>query len=163
VSYAVIETGGKQFRVTRGQIIKVPVLDAESGASVEFNTLMTIDGADIAIGSPALDGVRVRAKVLDRGRGPKVIVFKKKRKKQYKKTIGHRQDFTSVLIESISGEADFSSEAPAAKAEKPSAALSAPETTHAAPVESGSEDADATASPEGDAADVDAGDERGNG
>jgi large subunit ribosomal protein L21 len=106
VSYAVIETGGKQFRVTKGQTIRVPVLHAEPGASVEFSALLAENGAGIQIGVPAVEGLTVRGKVVEHGRGPKIIVFKKKRKKQYKKTHGHRQDFTAVLIESIGDAAE---------------------------------------------------------
>jgi large subunit ribosomal protein L21 len=130
VSYAIIESGGKQFRVTEGQIVRVPSLHLNAGTAVEFNALLKGNGREIEIGGPSLDGASVRGKVLEHGRGIKVIVFKKKRKKQYKKTIGHRQGFTSVLIESIGGAADLSKNAASENADKTEgthAAASAPE------------------------------------
>ena len=113
MSYAIIESGGKQFRVTKGQVVRLPLMQAEAGASVEFNPLLRGSGSEIQVGGPILDGAPVRGTVLEQGRGPKIIVFKKKRKKQYKKTIGHRQAFTAVLIESVGVEAE--SEASAAE------------------------------------------------
>jgi large subunit ribosomal protein L21 len=100
VAYAIILTGGKQFRVTEGEVVKVPSLTARVGTSIEFEALARANGEDVQIGAPSLDG-RVQATVVEQGRGPKVIVFKKKRRKQYKKTHGHRQGFTAVRIESI--------------------------------------------------------------
>jgi large subunit ribosomal protein L21 len=101
VAYAIIQTGGKQFRVTEGEVVRIPVIAAEVGSNVEFDVLVSGDGDQIIVGAPVLDGSRVMATVLEQGRGPKVIVFKKKRRKQYKKTHGHRQDFTAVRIDSI--------------------------------------------------------------
>jgi large subunit ribosomal protein L21 len=118
VSYAIIESGGKQFRVTEGQVVRVPSLHLNEGTSVEFNALLKGNGKEIEIGGPSLDGASVRGKVLEHGRGIKVIVFKKKRKKQYKKTIGHRQGFTSVLIESIGGATESSKNAASENADE---------------------------------------------
>jgi large subunit ribosomal protein L21 len=101
VAYAIIQAGGKQFRVTEGEVVRVPVITAEIGSSVEFDVLVSGDGDQINVGAPVLDGPRVTATVLEHGRGTKIIVFKKKRRKQYKKTHGHRQDFTAVRIDSI--------------------------------------------------------------
>jgi large subunit ribosomal protein L21 len=96
VAYAIVQSGGKQFRVSQGQVVRVPTLTAEVGDSVELQALLTGDGSSIELG-----GSPVTATVVEHGRGPKVIVFKKKRRKQYKKTHGHRQNFTAVRIESI--------------------------------------------------------------
>jgi large subunit ribosomal protein L21 len=101
VAYAVIETGGKQLRVTPGEIVRVPLIAAVVGSSIKFDVLLRGDGPEVEVGSGALDGVSVTARVLEHGRGAKIIVFKKKRRKGYKKTSGHRQDFTAVQIESI--------------------------------------------------------------
>jgi large subunit ribosomal protein L21 len=103
VAYAIIEAGGKQFRVTEGEVVRVPVIDAEVGASVELDSLLQADGDDIKIG---LAGTQVKGTIVEHGRDKKVIVFKKKRRKQYKKTHGHRQDFTAVLIDSIASDKD---------------------------------------------------------
>ena len=99
MAYAIIQSGGKQFRVTEGQVVKVPSIAAEVGSPVEFDTLLSADGDEINIGSS--DGQRVNATVVGHGRDRKVIVFKKKRRKQYKKIHGHRQNFTQVRIDSV--------------------------------------------------------------
>ena len=103
MSYAIIRSGGKQFRVFEGQTVRVPSIDAEAGATVELEALVV--GGDgegqVRIGTPAVDGARVTGTVVEHGRGEKIIVFKKKRRKQYKRTRGHRQDFTAVKIDSI--------------------------------------------------------------
>ncbi|HEY6332212.1 MAG TPA: 50S ribosomal protein L21 [Blastocatellia bacterium] len=128
MSYAVIETGGKQFKVTKGQTIRVPVLQAEPGASVQFSALLSGSGAGIQIGLPAVEGLTVHGKVVEHGRATKIIVFKKKRKKQYKKTHGHRQNFTAVLIESIgdAAETESSSTTAVETASAPAAETAAP-------------------------------------
>lgn len=125
MAYAIVQTGGKQFRVTKGEVIRVPQLTAEIGSRVELAVLAQGDGDKVEIGTPALSSVT--ATVLGHGRGPKVIVFKKKRRKQYKKKHGHRQDFTEVRIEALGGEA-AEPEATPVKVEKKSAeAEAAPE------------------------------------
>jgi large subunit ribosomal protein L21 len=101
VAYAIVRTGGKQFKISEGQIIQVPSIQAEVGSSVELEVLAVGDDARAKIGSPVLEGTQVRATVLEHGRGRKIIVFKKKRRKQYKKTRGHRQGLTTVRIDSI--------------------------------------------------------------
>ncbi len=101
VAYSIIQTGGKQFRIAAGEVVQVPSLDAEVGATVEFDVLLSADGEATTIGSPVLDGVRASGTVVEHGRGAKIIVFKKKRRKQYKKKHGHRQGFTAVRIDSI--------------------------------------------------------------
>lgn len=103
MAYAIIRTGGKQFRVSPGDIVRVPSLNGKNeGDSVEFTeVLVSGDEAGVRLGAPVVDGARVTGIVVRNGRGPKIIVFKFKRRKQYKKKIGHRQGFTAVKIEAI--------------------------------------------------------------
>ncbi len=102
--YAVIKTGGKQYRVTEGQTLKVEKLEVEEGASVEFDTvLMIADGGQVKVGTPYVEGARVSATVKSQGRGPKVRIIKFRRRKHYRKTQGHRQSYTEVRIGGISG------------------------------------------------------------
>jgi large subunit ribosomal protein L21 len=107
VAYAIIQAGGKQFRVNEGDIVQVPSLTAEVGSSVEFDALLAADGDQVRVGG-SLEGHRVTGTVVEHGRAKKIIVFKKKRRKQYKKTHGHRQNFTAVLIESVGAASDKS-------------------------------------------------------
>ena len=101
--YAVIKTGGKQYRVAEGQTLKVEKLEIEEGASVEFDTvLMIADGDRIEIGAPYIDGGRVTATVKSQGRGPKIRIIKFRRRKHYFKTQGHRQSYTELQINGIS-------------------------------------------------------------
>ena len=99
MAYAIVQTGGKQFRVSEGDVIEVPSITAEVGDSVELETLLQGEGQNLELGGGTITGT-----VVSHGRGPKIIVFKKKRRKQYKKTHGHRQNYTAVRIESIGGE-----------------------------------------------------------
>jgi large subunit ribosomal protein L21 len=101
MAIAIIRTGGKQFRVEQGAKIRVPALDQEVGASVELEVLATSNDGTTRIGASLVEGAKVTATVLDHGRAPKIIVFKKKRRKHYKRTRGHRQSFTTLKIESI--------------------------------------------------------------
>jgi large subunit ribosomal protein L21 len=102
MAYAIIRTGGKQFRVEEGATVRVPALDKEAGATVEFEALV-VGGGDAGprVGAPLVDGARVAGTVVEHGRDDKIIVFKKKRRKQYKRKQGHRQGFTAVKIDSI--------------------------------------------------------------
>lgn len=100
--YAVIKTGGKQYRVAPGESIKVESLDAEPGAEVSFDSVLAIgDGADLRIGTPHLAGASVKATVLSQGRHDKITIFKMRRRKHFQKHAGHRQNFTEVRIDSI--------------------------------------------------------------
>lgn len=101
MAVAIIRTGGKQFRVEKGAKIRVPALKQEVGASVDLEVLATSDDKDTKVGAPLVDGAKVTATVVDHGRAPKIVVFKKKRRKHYKRTKGHRQGFTTLRIESI--------------------------------------------------------------
>ncbi len=102
--YAVIQTGGKQYRVKSGEQLKVELLAAEVGAAVSFDrVLMVGEGDGIKVGAPFLDGALVKATVVAQGRGEKVRIFKMRRRKHYAKTQGHRQSFTEVRIDEIVG------------------------------------------------------------
>ncbi|HKP72461.1 MAG TPA: 50S ribosomal protein L21 [Pyrinomonadaceae bacterium] len=101
MSYAIIRTGGKQFRVAEGETVRVPSLDKRAGDTVEFDVLVVGGDNETKVGAPIVDGARVAGTVVEHGRGNKVIVFKFKRRKQYKRTQGHRQDYTAVKIDSI--------------------------------------------------------------
>ena len=96
MSYAIIRTGGKQFPVTEGQTLRVPTIAKGEGEKVDLEALVSGEGKDAKFG-----GATVSATVLGHGRGEKVIVFKKKRRKQYKRTKGHRQGYTEIKIEKI--------------------------------------------------------------
>ncbi len=101
--YAVIRTGGKQYRVARDQVLFVEKLDAEPGSTVEFDEVLMVGGEDgeVRIGRPLVEGAKVRATVLDQIRGPKIVVFKFKRRKNYRRKKGHRQYRTVVRIADI--------------------------------------------------------------
>ncbi|HEX5228885.1 MAG TPA: 50S ribosomal protein L21 [Bryobacteraceae bacterium] len=100
--YAVVEVGGKQFRVAPGDVIKVDTLAGDVGSEVEFASVKAIvnDSDALTVGD-ALSSARVKGTITEHGRGDKVIVFKFKRKKQYKRTIGHRQNYTAVRVSEI--------------------------------------------------------------
>jgi large subunit ribosomal protein L21 len=101
--YAIVIIAGKQFKVTKDQHVYAPLLDVEAGASVEFDQILLAEAdGNVSVGAPLVAGAKVSGKVLEHVKGDKVIVFKKKRRKGYKKKNGHRQDFTKVLIENIS-------------------------------------------------------------
>ena len=102
--YAVIETGGKQYRVMPGETVKVETLPGDVGAEVELGRVLAImnDENQLTAGSQVTDA-RVKGVIKEHGRGDKIIVFKFKRKKQYKKTIGHRQNYTAVEVREIVG------------------------------------------------------------
>lgn len=100
--YAVIETGGKQYRVAEGQTLRVEKLPGAKGESVVFDRVLLLnDGTEVKIGQPYLDGCTVEGKVIRQGRARKIIVFKYKPKKNCRRKQGHRQPFTEVLISKI--------------------------------------------------------------
>ena len=99
--YAIIKTGGKQQKVEPDRFVDVEKLDAEVGAEVTFDALMVVDGEVTTIGTPVVDGVKVVGKVLAQDKAKKVVVYKYKPKKDYRKKQGHRQPYTRVLITSI--------------------------------------------------------------
>ena len=115
--YAVIETGGKQYRVQQGDVITVEKLNAEAGSVVTFDKVLVLgEGKDVKVGTPYLDAA-VTATVVEHGKGQKVIIFKYKSKKDYRKKQGHRQPYTMVKIESLGAAAPKKS-APKAEAAK---------------------------------------------
>ena len=121
--YAIIRSGGKQYKVEPGMVVKVEKLDAEVGSEVSFEALMTSDGKAVQVGQPVLADVVVKGKVLAQDKAKKVIVFKYKPKKDYRKKQGHRQPYTKVEITQVGSEV--------AKA-KPAAKKKADETAEAA-------------------------------
>ncbi|MDR1669188.1 MAG: 50S ribosomal protein L21 [Oscillospiraceae bacterium] len=99
---AILETGGKQYRVSEGDIIYVEKLPAEEGASLSFDSVLAVyDGDKVKTGAPYVEGVSVKASVIKNGKEKKVVVFKMKPKKNYRRTQGHRQPYTKLQIESI--------------------------------------------------------------
>jgi large subunit ribosomal protein L21 len=101
--YAVIETGGKQYRVSEGQTIKVEKLNAEPGSSIDIDkVLMVTDGGSVNIGTPYVSGGKVSATVEAHGRGEKINIIKFRRRKHHRKQMGHRQHYTALKITGIS-------------------------------------------------------------
>ena len=99
--YAVIQSGGKQYRVAPGQTIRLEKLEGDGGKAVQFSSVLLVeDGGNVKSGA-GVQSARVEGTVVESGRAKKIIVFHKKRKKQYRKTRGHRQDFTAVRIDKI--------------------------------------------------------------
>ncbi len=101
MTYAIIATGGKQYRVTPGEVLRVPALRAEVGAMVELPVLALSDGERVRIGRPFVDGARAVCRILEHGKEQKIIVFKFKRRKQYRRKKGHRQKYTAIRVEAI--------------------------------------------------------------
>ena len=101
MSIAIIRAGGKQFSVEKGTTVRVPSLKHEVGASIELEMLAATGDKETRVGTPQVEGAKVTATVVDHGRAPKIIVFKKKRRKHYKRTRGHRQGYTTLKIDSI--------------------------------------------------------------
>jgi large subunit ribosomal protein L21 len=102
MDYAVIRSGGKQYRVAPGDTLRVEKLTAEPGADVEFTeVLMTAHDGVVQIGRPLVSGARVTARVVQQGKAKKVLVFKKKRRKNYRRHHGHRQYFTNIRVTAI--------------------------------------------------------------
>ena len=100
--FAVIKTGGKQYKVAKDDVIEVEKIDLEAGKPVELgNVLMLSDGGKVEVGAPFLAGAKVSAEVVEQTRGDKIIVFKKKRRKNYRRKKGHRQDLTVLKITAI--------------------------------------------------------------
>jgi large subunit ribosomal protein L21 len=101
--FAIVQTGGKQYRVADGDVIKVERLDAEVGTTVSLDSVLMVgEGADVKIGAPLVSGAKVTATVLDQNRADKIIVFKKKRRQGYRRKRGHRQYQTVLRITGIS-------------------------------------------------------------
>lgn len=99
--YAIIATGGKQYRVAQGDVIYVEKLDAAENDAVSFDVLLVEKDGDLKVGAPLVEDAKVEGKVLQQGRGAKIVVFKYKSKKNYRRKQGHRQPFTKVEITAI--------------------------------------------------------------
>ena len=104
--YAVIETGGKQYRVQEGDVLTIEKLNVEAGDKVEFDKVLVLaKEGDLKVGAPYVEGAKVFGEVVENGKGQKVIIYKYKAKKDYRKKQGHRQPYTMVKIESLDGSA----------------------------------------------------------
>lgn len=104
MEYAIIKTGGKQYRVSPGDVIEVEKLAGEPGAELRFDeVLLTSRDGAVEIGTPTVAGASVSAEVVRQGRGDKILVYKKKRRKNYRRRQGHRQDLTTVRVAAITG------------------------------------------------------------
>ena len=100
--YAVIRSGGKQYRVAPGQTIRFEKMVGEVGAKVEFGDVLLVENdGNVQVGNPLVANVKIEATVVEHDRSKKILVFKKKRKKQYRRTKGHRQDYTALRIDNI--------------------------------------------------------------
>ena len=100
--YAVIKTGGKQYRVTEGDTIRVEKLSGDVGAKVEFDQVLMLGGEKVSVGAPLVQGAKVVAEIVAQDRAKKVIVFKMRRRKNYRRKYGHRQPYTELRIQSVS-------------------------------------------------------------
>ena len=101
--YAIIETGGKQYKVQQGDVVFVEKLEAEAGTAITFDKVLVVGGDDLKVGAPYVDGATVTATVAKQGKSKKIIVYKYKPKKGYQKKQGHRQPYTKVEITAING------------------------------------------------------------
>jgi len=100
--YAIVNTGGKQYKVSQGDILRVEKIPGEIGSPVSFDkVLMFSDGENVNIGQPVLDNVAVKGHIMEQGKAKKIIVFKYKRRKRYRRKQGHRQPYTAIKIDSI--------------------------------------------------------------
>jgi len=100
--YAVIKTGGKQYKVSEGEVLNFEKIEGDKGDTVSFDEVLMVSGGDeVRVGTPHVEGAKVIGEIISQIRGPKIIVFKMKRRKGYKKKTGHRQDLTSLKIKEI--------------------------------------------------------------
>ena len=126
--FAVIKTGGKQYRVAADDLLQVEKIKGEPGEIIQFGEVLVVGGDTATLGTPTVEGASVAAEVVEQGRGPKVIAFKKRRRKNSRRKRGHRQEFTLVRItEILTGGAKPSKAAAPKRARKPKAAAEAAE------------------------------------
>jgi len=128
--YAVVNSGGKQYKVQQGEVLRVEKLSGDVGSSVTFDrVLMYSDGENVSIGQPLLDGVSVEGRIVEQGKAKKIIVFKYKRRKRFRRKKGHRQEFTAIQIDSIKARGTKAKKPAEAKpeAKEPAAKKAAPE------------------------------------
>jgi len=117
--YAVVNTGGKQYKVQQGEILKVEKIPGDVGSPVTFDrVLMFSDGENVSIGQPELDNIAVEGHIVEQGKAKKIIVFKYKKRKRYRRKQGHRQEFTAVQIDNITAQGATAKETPE-KTEEP--------------------------------------------
>jgi len=127
--YAVVNSGGKQYKIQQGEVLRVEKISGDVGSPVTFDrVLMFSDGENVSIGQPLLDSVSVEGHIVEQGKAKKVIVFKYKRRKRYRRKNGHRQEFTAVQIDSINARG---TKAPKAAEPKTEAKEAAPKETAA--------------------------------
>ncbi len=127
--YAVLKSGGKQYKVEEGQVLRLEKLPGDVGSAIKFDQILMIgDGENIQIGQPLVDGASVEGHIVDQGRGKKIIVFKYKRRKRYRRKLGHRQQFTAIQIDSI-----LTKGKPTSKKAEPEKEAKAPAAKQAAP------------------------------
>jgi large subunit ribosomal protein L21 len=120
--FAVFKTGGKQYRVAAEDVIKVGKVKGEPGEIVEFGEVLVVGGDNLSLGAPTVAGATVAAEVLEQARGPKIIAFKKRRRKNSRRKIGHRQDFTLLRITEILTDGQKPSKQAQARVKRPAAA-----------------------------------------
>lgn len=101
--YAVVEVKGKQYRAEKGAVLRVDSMEGEAGSAVSFDTVLLVSGDKVQVGSPYVKGVSVKAVIKDQLKDDKIIVFKYKSKKDYRRTQGHRQRYTTITVEDIVG------------------------------------------------------------
>jgi large subunit ribosomal protein L21 len=102
--YAVVRTGGKQVRMTPGESVRVEKLDGAVGDTIELDDVLLVSGdAGLNVGKPVVEGAKVVGTITDQGRGPKLVIFKMKRRKGYRRKQGHRQDYTEILVDRVEG------------------------------------------------------------
>lgn len=102
-AYAIVETGGKQYRISEKSVLDVELLDGEQGSKIELSNVLAIsDGNELKVGTPTIEGALITGTILEQFRGKKVVAFKKKRRKGYKRKVGHRQELTKIQINEIS-------------------------------------------------------------
>jgi len=133
--YAVVNSGGKQYKVQQGQVLRIEKIPGDVGNPVTFEqVLMFSDGENVSIGQPALKDIAVEGHIVEQGKAKKIIVFKYKKRKRYRRRKGHRQEFTAVLIDDIKPKTQKLSETkdePKAEAKKPEAEKAAPKKAEA--------------------------------
>jgi large subunit ribosomal protein L21 len=104
--YAIVKTGGKQYKIQEGQVLRIEKIDGEVGSAVQFEQVLALsDGATLTVGQPILEKVAVRAHIVAQDKARKILVFKFKRRKRYRRKQGHRQPFTAVRIDAIQAQA----------------------------------------------------------
>ena len=138
--YAVVNTGGKQYKVQQGEVLRIEKISGDVGSPVTFDrVLMFSDGENVSIGQPLLDSVAVEGHIVEQGKARKIIVFKYKRRKRFRRKNGHRQEYTAVLIDSITAKATKGPKAPTPEAEA-KAEVKGPKVVKSAPKKKAAEE-----------------------